>query len=60
MKRKTMPPVSAFDESVILVLEETRSVAETAQFLELPINDVKRVAMMAFGLGRLEVDLKDF
>lgn len=55
-----MPPVSAFQESVINVLEETRSVHETARHLNIPIREVQKVALMAFGLGRLEVQLKDY
>lgn len=55
-----MPPLSAFEESVVVTLEETRSVRETADRLALPLDRVQRVAMMAFGLGHLEVDLKDY
>src|ERR1041385_2340834 len=50
---RKMPPISIFEESVITVLEETRSVAATARQLHMPLRDVQRVAMMAFGLGRL-------
>lgn len=55
-----MPPVSAFQESVINVLEETRSVHDTARHLKIPVREVQKVALMAFGLGRLEVQLKDY
>jgi hypothetical protein len=55
-----MPPVSPHQESVICVLEETRSVQDTARALNLSVRDVQKVAMMAFGLGRLECQLKDF
>lgn len=58
--KRTMPPVSAFEESVIHALEETRSCSDTARHLGLPLEHVQRVAMMAFGLGRLEVDLSDY
>lgn len=54
------PPISVFEESVIHCLEETRSIQETARVLEIPVRIVQRIAMMAFGLGRLEVALKDF
>lgn len=55
-----MPPVSSVEESVIHTLEETRSVADTARCLGMPVPAVQRVAMMAFGLGRLDVSLTDF
>lgn len=55
-----MPPIPPHDETVLHVLEETRSVAVTARHLHLPLRDVQRVAMMAFGLGRLEVALSDY
>lgn len=57
---RTMPPVSAFQESVITILEETRSVHDTARHLKIPVQEVQKVALMAFGLGRLEVQLKDY
>lgn len=55
-----MPPISPLDETVVHVLEETRSVADTARCLHLAVVDVQRIAMMAFGLGRLEVALSDY
>lgn len=55
-----MPPVSRWEETVIHALEETRSVDATAQRLRMPVFQVQRVALMAFGLGRLEVDLLDY
>ena len=55
-----MPPLNAFEESVVITLEETRSVRETADRLSLSVDKVQRVALMAFGLGHLEVDLKDY
>lgn len=55
-----MAPVSPFEASVIHVLVETRSVSGTARRLHLAESQVQRVAFMAFGLGRLEVDLVDF
>ena len=55
-----MPPISPLEETVVHVLEETRSVAVTAQHLHLSLRDVQRVAMMAFGLGRLDVALMDY
>ena len=55
-----MPPISRLEETVVHVLEETRSVADTARQLHLSVGDVQRVAMMAFGLGRLEVSLSDY
>lgn len=55
-----MPPISTFEENLIHTLEETRSVADTARFHQLSVEDVKRVAMMAFGLGRLDVALNDY
>lgn len=55
-----MPPIPPHDETVVHVLEETRSVAVTARHLHLPVRDVQRVAMMAFGLGRLDVALSDY
>ena len=55
-----MPPISPLEETVVHVLEETRSVADTARQLHLSVGVVQRVAMMAFGLGRLEVALSDY
>lgn len=54
------PPITLFEESVIHSLEETRSIQETARVLEIPVRIVQKIAMMAFGLGRLEVALNDF
>ena len=55
-----MAPVTPFEQTVINSLAETRSVGKTADRLELPERHVQRVALMAFGLGRLEVNLIDF
>jgi hypothetical protein len=57
---RKMPPISQLEEAVVHVLEETRSVADTARHLKIPVRDVQRVAMMAFGLGRLDVALVDY
>ena len=59
-KRRTMPPIPAHDLAVLTVLEETRSIQDTARALGMPIREVQKVAMMAFGLGHLDVALSDF
>lgn len=55
-----MLAVTAVEEEIIHSLRETRSVDDTARRLEVPVPQVQRVAMLAFGLGRLEVDLVDY
>lgn len=55
-----MAPISESEEAVIQCLTQTRSVGLTATLLDLPVDRVQRVAMMAFGLGRLEIDLVDY
>lgn len=57
---RKMPPLPVFEERVVQALEETRSVTLTARRLSLPEPQVQRVAMMAYGLGRLEIDLMDY
>lgn len=59
-RRSKMPPLTVLEESVIQALEATRSVSATAEQLAIPVDHVQKVAMMAFGLGRLEVGLRDF
>jgi hypothetical protein len=48
------------EERIVRVLEETRSVAATANLLRLPPDRVQKVALMAFGRGRLDVRLSDY
>lgn len=55
-----MPPLSNLEQIVVHALEETRSVRRTAQQLQLPEPEVKKVAMMAYGMGHLDVDLSDY
>lgn len=55
-----MAPVTPQEESIILLLAQTRSVGTTASRLHLPLGRVQRVAMMAYGLGHLDVDLVDY
>ena len=55
-----MAALSLQDEAVVHALESTRSVTRTAAELRMPVPQVQRVAMMAFGLGRLDVSLLDF
>jgi len=55
-----MQALTTLEESVIQTLESTRSVSATAEQMALPLRDVQKVAMMAFGLGRLDVGLRDY
>ncbi len=48
------------DEAIVEALQETRSVSRTAARLCVPLEQVQRVALMAYGLGRLDVDLADY
>lgn len=58
--RRSTPKAAKVDDAIARTLEETRSVGATARRHDLAESEVQRVALLLFGLGRLNVDLVDF